>query len=63
MPGHRGPLAGRAAADVVVSVTPTDLGPLPALDRPVVRARNEYEDGKAPGVAEVVDRFQASAFA
>jgi predicted GTPase len=52
----------RAAADVVVSATPIDLGALLALDKPVVRARYEFEDGEAPGVADIVDRFLASAF-
>jgi predicted GTPase len=53
----------RAAADVVVSATPIDLGALLALDKPVVRARYEFEDGEAPGVADIVDRFLAGAFA
>jgi predicted GTPase len=50
----------RAAADVVVSATPIDLGALLALDKPVVRARYEFEDAEAPGLAAIIDRFLAS---
>jgi len=49
----------RAEADVVVSATPIDLAGLIAIDKPVVRARYEYEDGGEPTLGEVIDRFLA----
>jgi predicted GTPase len=47
-------------ADVVVAGTPIDLGALLDLDRPVVRARYEFEEGQQPGLGRVVDEFLES---
>ncbi len=41
-------------ADVVVSATPVDLGP---LAKPVVRVRYEFEDLDAPGLWAEVEKF------
>jgi predicted GTPase len=49
-----------AEIDVVVSATPVDLARLLRLDRPVVRARYEFADVAAEGLAAIVDRFAAS---
>ena len=48
-----------ARADVVVAATPIDLAALITLDKPVVRARYEFADGEAPGLAAQLDRFLA----
>ena len=48
-----------APADVVVSATPIDLAALIALDKPVVRARYEFADNEAAGLAAELDRFLA----
>ena len=47
----------RADADVVVAATPIDLGALIAIEKPVVRARYEYEDAGEPRLAAIVDSF------
>ncbi len=44
-------------AEVVVAGTPIDLGALLALDRPVVRARYEFEEAEEPGLADAIGRF------
>jgi predicted GTPase len=49
-----------AEIDVVVAATPVDLARLLRLDRPVVRARYEFADVAADGLAAIVDRFAAS---
>ena len=46
-------------AEVVVAGTPIDLGALLDLDRPVVRARYEFEEVDEPGLGAVVDGFLA----
>jgi predicted GTPase len=51
----------RAAADVVVSATPIDLAALLELNKPLVRARYEFEDAESPGLAVEVERFLARA--
>jgi len=51
----------RAAADVVVSATPIDLAALLELNKPLVRARYEFEDAESPGLAAEVERFLARA--
>jgi predicted GTPase len=49
----------RAVADVVVAATPLDLGALIALEKPVVRARYEFEDAGEPTLGSIVDAFLA----
>lgn len=49
----------RAQADVVVAATPIDLAALIELDQPVVRARYEFVDNEAQGLAAELDRFLA----
>lgn len=49
----------RAAADVVVSATPIDLAALIHIDKPVIRARYEYEDAGEPTLGAIVDEFLA----
>ncbi len=46
-----------AKADVVVAATPIDLAALIAIDKPVVRARYEFADNEAAGLAAELDRF------
>ena len=45
----------RSAAEFVVSATPADLAPLLGNARPVLRARYEYEEMDAPGLATLVE--------
>jgi predicted GTPase len=47
----------RSDADVVVAGTPIDLAAILDLDRPVVRARYEFEEGEDPGLGSAVDAF------
>jgi predicted GTPase len=47
----------RASADVVVAATPLDLAALIALEKPVVRARYEFEDAGEPTLGSLVDAF------
>jgi predicted GTPase len=49
----------RAVADVVVAATPLDLAALIALEKPVVRARYEFEDAGEPTLGSLVDAFLA----
>jgi predicted GTPase len=44
-------------ADVVVSGTPSDLGHLMALDKPVVRARYDFQQVGEPRLSDLVNRF------
>ncbi|HXJ78018.1 MAG TPA: GTP-binding protein [Candidatus Methylomirabilis sp.] len=46
-----------ADADVVVAATPIDLCALIAIDKPVVRARYEFEEAGEPTLGQVVDDF------
>ncbi|MEW6269998.1 MAG: cyclic 2,3-diphosphoglycerate synthase [Thermodesulfobacteriota bacterium] len=46
---------GRAPADVVVSGTPADLASLVAIDKPVVRARYEFQELGEPRLGALVD--------
>ena len=46
-----------APADAVVAATPVNLAALLQLDKPVVRARYEFEDAPAPGLAAEIDAF------
>jgi predicted GTPase len=46
-----------ADADVVVTGTPTDLGALIALDKPVVRARYEFQEASEPGLGALLEDF------
>jgi predicted GTPase len=48
-----------APVDVVVSATPCDLGALIRIDKPVVRARYEFEDVDKPGLEGLVGDFLA----
>jgi predicted GTPase len=47
----------RASADVVVAATPLDLAALIALEKPVVRARYDFEDAGEPTLGSLVDAF------
>jgi predicted GTPase len=49
----------RADADVVVAATPLDLAALIALEKPVVRARYEFEEAGEPTLLSLVDAFLA----
>ena len=49
----------RAVADVVVAATPLDLAALIALEKPVVRARYEFQDAGEPTLGSLVDAFLA----
>ena len=51
----------RADADVVVAATPVDLARLLRCDKPVVRARYEFEDVDEPGLGAIVDRWLEAA--
>ena len=46
-----------AAADVVVSGTPCDLGALIDINKPIVRARYEYAEAEEPGLGALIDTF------
>jgi predicted GTPase len=46
-----------AEADAVIAATPVDLAALLPLRKPVLRARYEFEDGAAPGLAGAVEAF------
>jgi predicted GTPase len=50
----------RSEADVVVAGTPIDLAAVLDLDRPVVRARYEFEEAERPGLGNAVDEFLES---
>ena len=50
----------RSEAEVVVAGTPIDLSAVLELDRPVVRARYEFEEGEEPGLGSAVDKFLES---
>jgi predicted GTPase len=46
-----------AAADVVVSATPADLGRLIRIDKPVIRARYDFAEAGTPTLASKIDEF------
>lgn len=46
-----------SAADLVVAATPVDLAAILDLNKPVVRARYDYDDWGTPTVGEFVDAF------
>jgi predicted GTPase len=46
-----------AGVDAVVSATPTDLGRLLRLDKPVVRARYAFAETDEPRLSSIVDAF------
>ncbi|MBV1788140.1 cyclic 2,3-diphosphoglycerate synthase [Marinobacterium sp. D7] len=48
-----------ADADIVVVATPCDLAALIKIDKPVVRARYEFEEVGEPGLSEFVEQFIA----
>jgi predicted GTPase len=50
----------RSDAEIVVAGTPIDLGKLLELDRPVIRARYEFEEVDRPGLGDAVDTFLAT---
>jgi len=50
----------RSDAEVVVSGTPIDLAALLGVDKPVVRARYEFEEAERPGLGDAVDDFLRS---
>ena len=59
-PEQRAALAGTinaSGADIVIGATPADLAAVLDLDKPVVRARYDYADLEAPGLAGLVDDF------
>lgn len=47
----------KSDADVVVAGTPIDLAALLDLDRPVVRARYQFEEAGSPGLGDAVEAF------
>lgn len=47
----------RSRAEVVVAGTPIDLAALLGLDRPVVRARYQFEEAESPGLGDLIDAF------
>jgi predicted GTPase len=47
-------------ADVVVSATPIDLAALIEVNKPVVRARYEFEDVGTPSLKQYLDEFLAT---
>jgi predicted GTPase len=49
----------RSEAEVVVAATPVDLTRLIALSKPVIRARYEFTEVGAPGLAALVDDWLA----
>lgn len=49
----------RSGADLVVSATPADLSRLVPPGLPIIRARYEFEEMEAPGLAAHVDAFLA----
>jgi predicted GTPase len=46
-----------ADADVVVAATPCDLGALIDIDKPLVRARYEFEEAGEPRLGDLVEEF------
>lgn len=52
-----GETIARSGADLVVSATPADLSRLVSPGLPIIRARYEYEELEAPGLAARVDAF------
>jgi predicted GTPase len=46
-----------ADADVVIAGTPVDLAALLDLNKPVLRARYEFADAPAPGLAGELEAF------
>ena len=46
-----------ADAEVVVSATPCDLADLIDIDKPIVRARYEFEESGTPGLGSLIERF------
>ncbi|GAA0695388.1 cyclic 2,3-diphosphoglycerate synthase [Marinobacterium maritimum] len=44
-------------ADLVVAATPCDLAALIEIDKPVVRARYEFEETGEPGLSDLVEAF------
>ena len=50
----------RVDADVVVAATPVDLARLIAVDKPIVRARYEFEEASEPGLGALVDGWLAA---
>ncbi|MEW5893800.1 MAG: cyclic 2,3-diphosphoglycerate synthase [Pseudomonadota bacterium] len=51
----------RAESDVVIAATPIDLAALIRIDKPIVRARYEYEEVEAPGLVGAVEAFLRNA--
>lgn len=47
----------RAEVDAVIAATPVDLARLVAIDKPILRARYEYAELEAPGLAGRVEAF------
>jgi predicted GTPase len=48
-------------ADVVVAATPIDLAKLMRVNKPVIRARYEFEDVGTPPLSQYLDEFLARA--
>jgi predicted GTPase len=47
-------------ADVVVAATPIDLAQLIQVNKPVIRARYEFEDGGTPPLSQYLEEFLAN---
>jgi predicted GTPase len=61
-PAQLGALAAtinNSAAEIVVSATPIDLARLVPIDKRMIRARYDYAEDSAPGLASFVDAFLA----
>jgi predicted GTPase len=48
-----------SSADIVVAGTPTDLGHIMALDKPVIRARYDFREVGEPALSKLVNAFLA----
>ena len=46
-----------ARAEIVLAATPIDLAQVLDIDKPVVRARYDYQDIDTPGLGGIVDAF------
>ncbi len=47
----------QAEVDLVVAATPSNLGALIKVNKPIVRATYEFAEGQTPGLAEEIDKF------
>lgn len=50
----------RSKAEIIIAGTPIDLAALLDLDRPVVRARYQFQEAESPGLGDLIDAFLAN---